>query len=67
MAIFCEELASGAEVAVVMKRTRRRLLESAPDLCQLAPYNSCLLDDFFFSHQREQQVSLKPFSRPRLH
>jgi hypothetical protein len=59
MGIFCEEIAKGAEVAVVMKRTRRRVLESAPDLCQLATDNSLLLDDFFFSAQREEQVSLR--------
>ncbi|KAJ1479057.1 hypothetical protein T484DRAFT_1959761 [Baffinella frigidus] len=55
MGIFCEEIASGAEVSVVMKSTRKKLLASAPDLCQLAPDNSFLLDDFFFSPQREQQ------------
>ncbi|KAJ1479050.1 armadillo-type protein [Baffinella frigidus] len=57
MGIFCEEVAKGAEVSTVMKRTRSRLLESDPDLCQLATDNSCLLEDFFFSAQREQQGS----------
>ena len=64
MRIFCEEIASGDEVGGVMKRTRKRVLETS---CQLAPDNSLLVDDFFFSTQREHQVSLPPLSHVSTH
>ena len=61
MGIFCDEIAKGAAVAVVMQRTVTRL-DSVLDRCQLAPYTSLLKADFFFSPPRAQQVSLAPLS-----
>ena len=54
MGIFCEEIASGDEVSQVMKRVRKRLWEEKPDLCQIAPDESLLVEDFVFSTKREQ-------------
>ena len=67
MRIFCEEIAHGGEVSFVVKRTRKRVLEEAPDFSQLVEFNSFQLDDFFFSSHREQQVFPTPRSRTWLH
>ena len=65
MGILCEEIkrsgAEGVGVSKVTERSRKRLLQT-PNLHQLASDNSTLLDDFFFSSQRWQQVSLNPLS-----
>ena len=48
MSIFTEEIKPDQEVRKVTQATRKRLRESAPDLCQLAPENSLLERDFYF-------------------
>ena len=48
MSIFTEEIKPDQEVRKVTQATRKRLRESAPDLCQLAPETSLLERDFYF-------------------
>ena len=65
MGIFCKEIVKpGATVADVVWKTRDQLFHSKPKLFQLAEDNSFLFERFFFSAQREQQVSRSPFAGP---